>query len=200
MNSRSPLKSSSEVSRSDRRALFDQVASVAAAPDHTMVLLHAFCPPLPHGASLTVSSAQANGVQADHSLSRHPHLEEEEEEGTIDSDSEFGDVEEGGGDRGGGVVAGRRDGIVITRSDGMSEPLTLKEHCEMVLAREVDLSNASSLLAYADALDAPALVKYCAEFVSSNLDGILVVGRESDRYCLLETSGELVSSPYCSLG
>lgn len=95
--------------------------------------------------------------------------------------------------------ASPRDGENATASAGfrasLSEPWTLKQQCEVVLAREVDLRNVCSILAYADALDAPALVKYCAEFVSTNLDGILVLGRPSDRECLLEASGAMVS-PY----
>ena len=91
-------------------------------------------------------------------------------------------------------------GILTRSSSGALEPLTLKQHCEIVLAREVDMRNAASLLAYADALDAPALVNFCAEFVGSNLDGILVMGRDSDRTCLLETSGALVSWNLCFRG
>lgn len=91
----------------------------------------------------------------------------------------------------------RRDSENATASAdfraGLSEPLTLKQQCEVVLAREVDLRNVCSILAYADALDAPALVKHCAEFVTANLDGILVLGRPGDRDCLLEASGALVS-------
>lgn len=115
-----------------------------------------------------------------------------ENEGEVDSDADTDDEEEAS--RRPEKGPSRAPGGILTRtSSGALEPLTLKQHCEIVLAREVDLRNAASLLAYADALDAPALVDFCAEFVGSNLDGILVMGRDSDRACLLETSGALVS-------
>lgn len=170
------------------RALFDarscQVALVAAAPDHTLVLLQASCPSLPYAESLdTVSDGSRNQPGGINTSSISEGSEDGED---TDSDFEGRDDDVGESSRDGNNTA-----IAWFKSD-LSEPPTLKQHCEMVLAREVDLRNAPTILAYADALDAPALVEYCAEFVSTNLDGILVLGRPSDQDCLLETSGALV--------
>lgn len=165
------------------------MASAAAAPDHTVVLVQASCPSLPNDASLAASCAQPRGAQVDRKHVLHP-AEESEHRGEIESDFD-GDGDEDD-DRLADERAALPGGICTTSLNGVREPLTLKQQCEMVLARKVDLLNAVSLFAYADALDAPGLVKYCAEFVCSNLDGILVMGRESDRCCLLETTGELV--------
>lgn len=166
------------------RAFVSQVASVAAAPNHTMVLLQVSRPSLPHDASSASSTSRPSGekVNADNVS---------DNEGDLDSEGDGDDDEEAA--RRSESPARTPGGILTRNSSGALEPLTLKQHCEIVLAREVDLRNAASLLAYADALDAPALVEFCAEFVSSNLDGILVMGRDSDRTCLLETSGALVS-------
>lgn len=164
------------------------MASVAAAPDHTVVLLQAHCPPLPHDASLTNPRGQPE-VELCRARTLGP---EEASEHGGDVDSDFGDGPE---DEKESPRDDRLETLVGAYGPGANEisaPLTLKQHCEIVLAREVDLRNAASLLAYADALDAPALVEYCAQFVSANLDGILVLGRESDRCCLLETCGALV--------
>lgn len=164
---------------------------MAAAPNHTMVLLQVSCPPLPHDASSATTCSQSSAAR----VNIDDDSENEEE---IDSELEGDDEEE--------VVrrsegpARAPGGILTKSSSGVLEPLSLKQHCEIVLAREVDLRNAASLLAYADALDAPALVNFCAEFVGSNLDGILVMGRDSDRACLLETSGALVSWNLCFRG
>lgn len=226
-----------------RRSLVFQVTSVAAAPNHTVVLCAASCPPLPHGASFS-SVGPRSGAQVDD--------DDALTEGDLDSD---GDEEEGSGD-----VESRtagRDGLVSASADGGFEPLTLKQLCEAKLAQEVDLHNAGAVLAYAvgclcvqiaqnrtllwhsnrtsnanafllavqplkclfqsvlpvdtigiimlawsslffqDALDAPALVRFCAEFVRWNLDGILVMGRESDRSCLLEAPASGVVSWLC---
>ena len=173
-----------------------QVSSVAAAPDHTIVLLQASCPSLPHGAVFADSGAQAQGLEADDGVAfsasgQDEEKIEDEEDILKDSDSEHDGELEDKNRKEGHAHASLRD-LYTTDANGMPEPLTLKQHCEVVLAREVDLSNASSLLAYADALDAPGLVEYCTEFVRSNLDGVLVVGRESDRRHLLETPGVLV--------
>lgn len=157
---------------------------MAAAPNHTMVLLQVSCPSLPHDASsaTTCSRPSAARVNAD---------DDSDNEAEVDSELDGDDDEEAV--RRPESPARAPGGILTRSSSGALEPLTLKQHCEIVLAREVDLRNAASLLAYADALDAPALVNFCAEFVGSNLDGILVMGRDSDRACLLETSGALVS-------
>ncbi|CAM9129261.1 unnamed protein product, partial [Laminaria digitata] len=151
---------------------------VAAAPNHTIVLLQVSCPSLPHDASSATSCSRPSGMQVDGDY-------DSENEGEADSDVDADDEEEAS--RRPEKGPSRAPGGILTRtSSGALEPLTLKQHCEIVLAREVDLRNAASLLAYADALDAPALVDFCAEFVGSNLDGILVMGRDSDRACLLE--------------
>lgn len=164
--------------------------SVAAAPDHTVVLLQASCPPLPHGAAFGSSKEQALDSKPDRKNSLL--LSDGDKGHTIrDSDSEEDD-DEGDNEVKDDATIGFIPGLFTTDADGVSTPLTLKQHCEVALARGVDLSNASYVLAYASALDAPGLVEYCADFVRSNLDGILVIGRESDRRCLLEASGVLV--------
>lgn len=173
------------------------MVSVAAAPDHTIVLLQASCPPLPHGAAFGSSDAQALDLKPyrKSSLGLISGQDEENEEGHTrrDSDSEDdNDADQGDKDVKDDDTHTLRPGLFTTDADGVSRPLTLKQHCEIVLARGVDLSNASYVLAYASALDAPGLGEYCADFVRFNLDGILVIGRESDRRCLLEASGVLV--------
>lgn len=216
---------------------------VAAAPNHTVVLCAASCPPLPHGASFSsVDPLSGAHVDGDHALTE---IAEEGTEGDMDSDC---DEEEGKGDT--DPKNSGRDGPFSQNADRGFEPLTLKQLCEAKLAQEVDLHNAGAVLAYAvgrlswkndaqarlfmwylrhpskqrqcslaccaaveicisisrhirdtwpslffqDALDAPALVRFCAEFVRWNLDGILVMGRESDRSCLLEASASGVVS------
>lgn len=171
------------------------MASAAAAPDHTVVLLQASCPPLPHGASAAISGVNPSGsdLQVKNRSSSFA-LEQDSDVGRgLYSDFGDGDGEdeedEKRKDNDDTTPPGR---LIATNSDGFSEPLSLKQHCEVALAREVDLRNATSWLAYADAMNSPALFKYCADFVSSNFDGILVLGRESDRCSLLETTDELV--------
>lgn len=170
-----------------------QVGLVAAAPEHTLVLLQPSCPPLPHGAPLVAPSS--GGVEQQIGNMRIERC------ATVGTDASSEDGEEEKGKDGAEEEEGtspwyheaRLDANDSNAGGSRSEVLSLKQHCEVVLARVVDLRNASSMLAYADALDAPALTKYCADFVNANLDGILVLGRESDRECLLETSGRLVS-------
>ncbi|CAM9399175.1 unnamed protein product, partial [Hapterophycus canaliculatus] len=168
-----------------------KVVSVAAAPDHTVVLLQASCPSLPHNASY-VQVATPTGAHED---GDRPF--DEDEEG--DADSDLDDVNHGGD-------AHEEDGFA--RHNGLSsvtanaaaircEPLTLKQCCEVKLAKEVDLHNAGAMLAYADALDAPDLLLFCAEYIVRNLDAVLVLGCESTNCCLLEASGALASSLLC---
>lgn len=167
------------------------MVSVAAAPDHTVVLLQAYCPPLPHDASVTNARGQP-GLESCRARALGPEAASEQE-GDVDSDFGDGAEDEKESPRDDHPETGV-GAACFNDANEVLAPLSLKQHCEIVLAREVDLRNAASLLAYADALDAPALVEYCARFVSANLDGILVLGRESDRCCLLETSGALVRS------
>eukprot|EP00752_Nemacystus_decipiens_P013486 g11945.t1 len=163
-----------------RVPLLKKVTSVAAAPNHTVVLCAASCPSLPHGASFpSVGPASGAHVDGDDALTEEAGDGTEED---LDSDGD----EEGLGD-----AASKIEGLYgffSVNAGGGFEPLTLKQLCEAKLAQEVDLHNAGAVLAYADALDAPELVRFCAEFIRWNLDGILVMGRESDRSCLLEAS------------
>ncbi|CAM9442152.1 unnamed protein product, partial [Ectocarpus fasciculatus] len=161
-----------------------KVARVAAAPDHTVVLLQASCPSLPHGAAFANVDALINEDEdGGHSL-----IEDEGED--ADSDIDDGDDERNDGASHGG-------GLFSKNPAGGFEPLTLKQYCEANLAREVDLHNAGAMLAYADALDAPALLLYCVEYVTRNLDAVLVLGCSSTTSCLLEAPGALVSSSLC---
>lgn len=59
--------------------------------------------------------------------------------------------------------------------------------------RAAEKSNEQFPNARQDALDAPELLLYCAEYIVRNLDAVLVLGCESTNCCLLEASGELVS-------
>lgn len=170
-----------------------QVALVAAAPDHTLVLLQASCPSLPHADSLALEDQVSDKHTGSVSWNSSGTLvvddsSEDGEEG--DSDVESVDV----GDERSCLAEGEDAAARTWFSSGLSEPLSLKQQCEVVLARQVDMRNVCSMLAFADTLDAPSLVKYCAEYVGNNLDGILVLGRPSDRECLLEASGPLVSA------
>lgn len=115
-----------------------QVVSVAAAPDHTVVLLQASCPSLPHDASF-VDVAASNGAHEDGNRSLA-----DEEEGDADSDIDDANDE-------GDHFAGD-DGlscVVASAAASGCEPLTLKQCCEVKLAKEVDLHNAGAMLAYA---------------------------------------------------
>ncbi|CAM9456319.1 unnamed protein product [Ectocarpus sp. 6 AP-2014] len=161
-----------------------KVTRVAAAPDHTVVLLQASCPSLPHGAAFATVDALSN----EHEDGGHLLIEDEEE----DAESDIDDGDDGRHDS-----SSHGGGLFTTNPAGGFEPLTLKQCCEAKLAREVDLHNAGAMLAYADALDAPALLLYCAEYVKRNLDAVLVLGCASTTSCLLEASGELVSSLLC---
>lgn len=113
-----------------------QVARVAAAPDHTVVLLQASCPSLPHGAAFSTVDALPN-EREDVGRSR---IEDEGED--ADSDIDDGDDEQNDDASHGG-------GLFTTNPAGGFEPLTLKQCCEAKLAREVDLHNAGAMLAYA---------------------------------------------------
>ncbi|CAM9584671.1 unnamed protein product, partial [Scytosiphon promiscuus] len=168
-----------------------KVVSVAAAPDHTVVLLQASCPSLPHEASFLDAAASKGVVE----YGDRPF--DEDEEGDPDSDLDDGDSE--GNDHEGGFLAGREwpSDLAASAAAGRCEPLTLKQCCEVKLAKEVDLHNAGAMLAYADALDAPDLLLYCAEYIVRNLDAVLVLGCESTNCCLLEASGVLASSLLC---
>lgn len=191
--------SSLAVLRSLRRSYVLQAALVAAAPDHTLVLLQASCPALPHGAPL-VAMTEGSGKHG--SSTRMKRITTVDTEASSDDGEEVDhyavsllEEEIRGPCERGDEESSWHDELatrITERAPERSEVLTLKQQCEIVLARVVDLRNASSMLADADALDAPALTKYCAEFVNANLDGILVMGRENDRECLLETCGELV--------
>ncbi|CAM9667167.1 unnamed protein product, partial [Sphacelaria rigidula] len=176
-----------------RVASLKKVALVAAAPDHTLVLLQASCPSLPHADSLALEDQVSDKHTGSVSWNSSGTLvvddsSEDGEEG--DSDVESVDV----GDERSCLAEGEDAAAGTWFSSGLSEPLSLKQQCEVVLARQVDMRNVCSMLAFADTLDAPSLVKYCAEYVGNNLDGILVLGRPSDRECLLEASGPLVSA------
>ena len=118
-----------------------QVTSVAAAPNHTVVLCTASCPSLPHGASHASVGPSGAHVDGDDTLTGEAG---ESTEGDIDSD---GDEEEGSGDAA-SKVAGR-DGLFSVDAGGGFHPLTLKQLCEAKLAQEVDLHNAGAVLAYA---------------------------------------------------
>lgn len=102
--------------------------SVAAAPDHTVVLCAASCPSLPHGASFASANPRSEAHQADDRAID----EEADEDAEVDVDSEE-----------------EADGLSLANSAGRFEPLTLKQACEAKLAQEVDLHNAGALLAYA---------------------------------------------------
>lgn len=169
-----------------------QVALVAAAPDHTLVLLQASCPSLPYGAPLVApeEGVRDSGPRMERGVTADSDSSSEDEEELDPGLEGVGEEKQGGGGREAGQdEAGVGDVPGDSASSGV---LTLKQHCEIVLARLVDLRNAPSMLAYADALDAPALTKYCARFLNDNLDGVLVLARESDRECLLETEGTRV--------
>lgn len=119
------------------------MTSVAAAPNHTVVLCAASCPSLPHGASFAsagpLRGARVNGDDALTEVPGHGA------EGDVDSD---GDEEEGKGDTDQNN-AGCDDGLFSLNAGGGFEPLTLKQLCEAKLAQEVDLHNAGAVLAYA---------------------------------------------------
>jgi hypothetical protein len=66
--------------------------------------------------------------------------------------------------------------------------------CEVALAKNVDMRNAVSVLAHAEALDAPDLANYCVEFIQRNLDGILITGRAADLDFLLEDAADDVNT------
>ncbi len=105
-----------------------KVVSVAAAPDHTVVLCAASCPSLPHGASFASASPRSEGhVKDDQEIG-----EEADEDAEVDVDSEE-----------------EAEGFALANSAGRFEPLTLKQACEAKLAQEVDLHNAGALLGYA---------------------------------------------------
>lgn len=116
---------------------------MAAAPDHTVVLLQASCPSLPHDASFVDATASKGA----HENGGRPFVQDEE--GDADSDLDDGDDEGDGheGDDGGG-----HEGFSLLGANaaaGGCEPLTLKQCCEVKLAKEVDLHNAGAMLAYA---------------------------------------------------
>ncbi|CAM9159061.1 unnamed protein product [Choristocarpus tenellus] len=181
-----------------------KVAQVAAAPEHTVVLLVASCPPLPHLAS-SKHVFESKQVEDEEDMEHEP----EEDDRADGFDSQLSSLESGlfldvngdSNDDSMSLLLNVEDPIVgetcvLDSCPHSSEVLTLKQLCEVVLAREVDLRNAPSILAYADVLDAPALASFCAEFVRQNLDAILVLASETDRKCLLEATGEQVRSMF----
>ena len=59
-------------------------------------------------------------------------------------------------------------------------PLSLKELCELRLAREVTVRNSPRLLDFANTYQAHALAQFCEQFITSNLDAVFVISKRSD--------------------
>ncbi|CAM9287761.1 unnamed protein product [Discosporangium mesarthrocarpum] len=174
-----------------------KVVRAAAAPGHTVVLLAASCPQLPYSSSfapaVTKTQGEDEGGLDDSESVDHDTDHQNRNHAANASPRQLGAV---------GVevdVAGMGEGLGLDADPAAEliqgdEPLTLKQHCEMVLAREVDLRNASTVLACAESMDAHALSSFCAEFIRQNLDAILVLGTEADRNCLLNATGDKILS------
>jgi len=181
---------------------------VAAGPEHTVVLLSASSPALPH------PHADLKEVQARLAAAvsgRANDEDEEEDEGESRSPSPFsvGSSSEGDGDlfaiddvkalmplfHGGGhdKKKSNKGGLASSLPALIVLP-TLKELCERAIAAQVDMRNAISVLAHAEALDSRELAGYCVEFVQRNLDGILVAGRPADLDFLLEDAADDVNT------
>jgi len=134
-----------------RVAGIKRAVQVAAAPDHTVVLLASSQPPTCYPTPVELKTS----------------IEVAEEGDFDDLETDLQDV-----------------------PPVFDQPLTLKQTCEKVVCGLVDLRNAVSVLAHAEAYDAPALTAYCTQFIRRNLDGILVLGRPADMEFLLEDAGE----------
>jgi hypothetical protein len=75
--------------------------------------------------------------------------------------------------------------------DNYSQVLTLKELCEIRIAKSVDTRNVVALLANAEALDAKGLAAFCNQYIRSNFDAILVQSKLADLDILIDDSGSL---------
>ncbi len=201
-----------------------RAVKVAAGPEHTLCLLSASAPPLPHP-HLTPPPA-ARGVEREEdsdedrragagspaTAASDAPAELFEMDADDDDDADGGDEgwaaapqlqeDEGVGSFAGPHVAAALMGQsehLPTRRDppaaaGKAAAVpSLKELCERSIAQQVDMRNAISVLAHAEALDAGALADYCVEYVSRNMDGILVAGRPADLDYLLEEAADDVS-------
>ena len=180
---------------------------VAAGPEHTVVLLSASSPALPH------PHADLKAVQtrlAAAGCGRTSDEDEDEDEGESRSPSPFsvGSSSEGNGDlfaiddvdalmplfhgRGHDEEKSRK-GASASLPAMLVLP-TLKELCERAIAAQVDMRNAISVLAHSEALNSRELAGYCVEFVQRNLDGILVAGRPADLDFLLEDAADEINA------
>ncbi|KAG5189966.1 hypothetical protein JKP88DRAFT_352879 [Tribonema minus] len=189
--------------------------AVATAVDHTVVLLAASVPPPPHcadpaatqaprrlgplgraalraslpslHAALYAAEETSNG-DASPALSQHSDDEDEEHETAAGLDPHDDTLYSGGylpvadGSDDSNSGAGSGDAA----AGGV---LSLKQLCEVILAREVDLKSVPYILAHAHALEAPALTAFCAEYARRNLDAVLVLGGRAAWDLLLDADG-----------
>lgn len=171
---------------------------VAAGPEHTIVLLSASSPPLPH------PHADLKAVQQ--TLVRAQQEREEQEDESRPTSPFSVASSEGDGDLfaiedveammplfHGGEAAPKKPPQVPALPSLLVLP-TLKALCERTIASHVDIRNAISVLAHAEALDSRELANYCVDFVQRNLDGILVAGRPADLDFLLEDAADEVNT------
>lgn len=59
-----------------------------------------------------------------------------------------------------------RAGFSSAAAATSASPLTLKQLAERTIAVNVDMKNAVSVLAHAEALDSPDLADFCVEFIT----------------------------------
>lgn len=175
---------------------------VAAGPEHTVVLLLASSPalPHPHAALRAVRSElvagkkvceEGDGEEEADSRSSSPFSDTRSEaDGNL---FEIDDVETFKPLSHGSDVMGSSTEIGHPVPAVQPNP-SLKELCERTIAAQVDMRNAISVLAHAEALDAKDLAGFCVEFVQRNLDGILVAGRPADLDFLLEDAADDVNT------
>jgi len=88
------------------------------------------------------------------------------------------------GEAGGGDAAEDSDGAEDgAEGESLPPPPTsvpaLKTLCELAVARSVDTYNCLEVLMKAESLYCEVLVDYCCEFLTLNLDGVLLQGKES---------------------
>ena len=60
------------------------------------------------------------------------------------------------------------------------QPPSLQEHAAIEISRNVDMFNVVPVALVAHRLNCQPLMKYCDEFISKNLDGVLAVGNKND--------------------
>jgi hypothetical protein len=160
-----------------------RAVQVATSADHTLVLCAATLPSLPYADKVALYSSSGASI-----LCPEGAGEELQEEELIEISCTSS------------VSAPHKNQLIGLCDDkesrAHSEVLTLKQYCELEVARSVDITNVAQVLEYANILGALALAQYCSTFILMNLDSVLTQGRMNDLDILISDILETATSNF----